>query len=132
MELTQFNFEMERLRDRYGKNKYPQVLADLLYSKFRKIEYASFKRTVSKLIACEMYAPLFPKFQDELLSELVRIKEQEHEELTKNHNCSSCNNTGRVYEYLNEGEAAYSFKCHCKLGEMLFPNFPRRQNVCRQ
>lgn len=129
MELGQFNFEINRLRDRYGKSKYPEVLVDILYKKFRKVDYESFKKAVNKLMAYEQYAPMYPKFADELLPELARIKEQEIEELKKLHNCFSCNNTGRISINLKENEAAYSFRCNCALGEILFPNFPKHQGA---
>lgn len=132
MELTQFKSEMDRLQERYGKTKYPEVLQNILFSKFRKIDFSVFRRVVSKLIAYEPYAPLFPKFEEELRNELAIIRETEIAEIAKGSTCSSCKGLGRTSEKINQKAASYSFRCHCELGKKLYPNFPERHSTRNQ
>lgn len=132
MELTQFQAEMRRLQDRYGKMKYPEVLQDILFAKFKNIEYSAFRKVVAKLIAYEAYAPLFEKFQSELRVELATVRENQIEEIKKRTNCHSCQNTGRLSIEIKKNESPYSFRCHCKLGEEMFPNFPAQPSESNQ
>lgn len=126
MELVQFNAEMDRLRARYGKQKYPEVLTDIFWAKFKQVEYTAFRKVVAKLIAHEAYAPLFEKFQQELRVELAAIRENQIEDIAKKQNCPGCQNTGRVSVTINPKHAPYSFRCYCKLGKEMFPNFPEQ------
>lgn len=121
MTKEQFEHEMMQLKIVYGVNKYPEIRTDILWEKFYRIPYNSFKKTVSLLIANETYAPMLNHFEKLLNSELLEIQSREIEALQEELGfCSACENTGTELFVSKENYAfKYAFRCTCPRPEAL-------------
>ena len=127
MTRNEFNIEMLLITQTYGVKNYPDTRLNMLFDKLFTITRASFKKGIASIICAERYAPLMETFANTFRDELVNSRESYVEHLKEKHACVICESTGRVSERSKaKGIAASCYRCDCKIGEELYPNFPKR------
>lgn len=102
MKIKEFEVEMERLGNVYGKNKYPPERIAVLFRTLGDLDYLYFKEKVSFLIATSDKPPM--------LNEFLSIMNDRPEKINTKPSCAKCQNTGRI---IYEG---YAYRCDCETG----------------
>ncbi|NQY01106.1 MAG: hypothetical protein HRT70_08275 [Flavobacteriaceae bacterium] len=128
MKWGEFINEIDKLKETYGANKYPEPRIEILWKKFCDLPYDSFRKCVNKFIAYEAYAPLFAKFEQELSVDIQNLKQKQLESIKLVSGiCLDCNGTGiSIFHEKGNETYGYAFQCRCRLGHALYPNFPKQ------
>ena len=126
--MTENEFELQilRLQEVYGKNKYPEERKNVFWNKFRKIGNRAFTDAVTNFIANNDRSPMIKEFESALAGELNEIRAQKSMEVERQKReqnlCKKCGGAGQYSEYEagSDGRTARSAwfrivhrKCDC-------------------
>jgi len=117
MTEQEFETEMMRLKDTYGKTVYGHERVKLIWNAVRAFHPAWFKRKVDDFIGRSRTAPLVIDFQKLAANELDRKryqfeKEKNDHQLSSTPSCSECEDTGVVMAK-DQNNAIFAFGCQC-------------------
>lgn len=124
-----FERQISKLSEIYGEKYYSGARLQNFWDRYQKISAEEFEQAINNLINNSRFAPLGNELDAELHGPLERVKKNRVDELVSKFPCITCRSTGRVSQEVKSGQAAHSFRCHCQLGQMLFPNFPVYSSV---
>ncbi len=125
MTRQQFNLAILKLKEAYGHTKYPEVRCDVLFERFQGIPWSHFEKGIDNMIINCKFAPMMDEFYGEVADEVRTARAERVQKLAEGNQCVICKNSGRISVNLKPGQAAYSFRCDCKIGRTLFPNYPK-------
>lgn len=120
------NFFLSPLMECYGAQKFPNVRNKLLWSRVKSFPDQTLKQCADKII---LNFDQFPGVQGilntcaEVAGEFGR---EEAEKLKSSISCYKCNSHGVVQ--VNN----YAYRCICKLGDLLYPSFPKYEGQLSQ
>ena len=129
MKKTQFEIGISKLKSVYGVNKFPKERTEVLFRRLEGIPYGVFMQGVENLLLKCKFAPMMDDFFSEFQETLLAMKTERDARLKEKYSCSICRSTGRVSYDSQKGIQPYCSRCECKLGEILFPNFPTIRSI---
>lgn len=127
MNFREFDAEINKLRNTYGKNKYTEDRAAVMFEYLGSLPIEAFSKQVKKFIAGSDKAPLLTDFEMAFSSQMADLKKESIEKkLSGAVDCLTCNNTGHVTMYLKKNGCEFAFQCTCARGLLMQPSFPKQ------
>lgn len=83
MSPGEFQIEMSRLSEQFGKQTYSTERCKLLWQEIQNLSHAWFARVVDRFIGEFRQAPLMPEFREEIAKERERLWKKEKEQHSK-------------------------------------------------
>lgn len=124
MTQKEFSDQMSRLRGAFGERFFNAEKSRILFDRLSGLDYSAFYKGITRVISSENYAPTVDKIIEIFSTEIKEIREKEILSMMAGHSCIACNLTGAVI-YINiKNRNSYAFKCHCRAGNILRPNYP--------
>ena len=127
MTKNEFDLQMLRLKEAYGKHKYPGERRDIFWERFQKISEQSFSDEILNFIANSDRAPMAKEFEAALAGELsgIRSKERKRQkrEESEGYHCKVCFGKGwfkKLESGSRDGTVATAWfryidqRCHCQ------------------
>lgn len=126
MTEIEFHGAMLPLVQRFGENKYPEVVTRILYAKFKALDSDVFIKCCNKLTACAKFAPLYNEFFSELGEKIREANERKISEIESKlkTKCTFCNNSGTISFIYEWGMAEMAGRCWCPMGEIRSSGLP--------
>ena len=134
MTQDEYNGQIGRLRNFYGKDKYPQERLTIFWKHLKSYPCYALTTAVTNLIANNQFAPLLDKIliatKDADRTQMAVSGDRGEVELNKIEWCELCDKSGTVQAYLRSTRALYVFKCPCKAGEHFGMDWPVWDSEC--
>lgn len=123
MNSIEFNEQIARLSEAYGKNHYGSERTRVIGLAVRYLPDGAFTRIVDELIACERQAPLLPQILD-VISKRRETQADRQQERKKTfwerdtYACSKCRDCGVLVAMNLNDKQIYGFRCDCESGQL--------------
>jgi hypothetical protein len=122
--LDEFRYQIDRLVETYGKDKYPKTRVHLFWECLRNESPVTLEKAVSRLIAESRTAPMLQDLSLEIREDHARQRQRRAQSETEKPSdfsdqepvCDTCQDTGAVFAIHKENNARYTFRCPCSAG----------------
>ena len=135
MTENEFDLQILRLQEVYGKNKYPEERKNVFWKKFHKMGNEAFSYAVTEFIANNERAPMAKDFEAVLRSEFNKIVERDLAQISPCSNCSGGWAWRKKYCDFSQEWREVSLRCYCQWGDQLskeIPQLPKPSKVPSQ
>lgn len=127
MNFREFEYEIDKLRKIYGKNKYTEERTSVMFEYLGSLPLDAFSQQVKKFIGGSDRAPLLTDFEMAFYGQMADLKKESIlKKLDGVQACVACDSTGHVTMYDKISGFEYAFQCTCPRGDVMQPSYPKQ------